>query len=66
MNRKSRERLNVAKVLSEFRKAEKSSAHRQGTFKIKAPFEEALNTILKARPEPKLPNRRMKRKERAS
>src|SRR2546425_13333294 len=40
--------LCVGRVLAEFHKAEKSTAPRKGTFKIAAPFEEALDTILKA------------------
>jgi hypothetical protein len=31
-----------------------SSSHRKGTFKIDSPFEKALDTILKAKPDPKL------------
>jgi len=50
MKRKTDDRLNVAKVMEEFQKAEESSSHRNGTFKIDAPFEKALDTILKAKP----------------
>jgi hypothetical protein len=53
MNRKSGERLNVAKVMEDFQKAEESSSHRNGTFKIDAPFDKALETILKSKPDPK-------------
>jgi hypothetical protein len=45
--------LSVGKVLAEFRKAEKSSAHRKGTFKIDMPFEDALKVVARAKPEPK-------------
>lgn len=47
MNRKSGNRLNIQKVLTDFEKAEKSTAHRKGSFKIEGPFEKALETILK-------------------
>jgi hypothetical protein len=47
---KTDDRLNVAKVMEEFKKAEESSSHRNGTFKIDAPFEKALDTILNAKP----------------
>jgi hypothetical protein len=46
-------RLSVKKVLSEFQKAENSPGRRKGTFKIDAPFEDALDRILKAKPAPK-------------
>lgn len=52
MGRKSNT-ISVEKVLAEFHKAENSTAHRKGTFKIDAPFDDALNKILKAKPEPK-------------
>ncbi len=52
MGRKSRERLSLQKVLGDFRKTEESPAHRKGTFKIDARFEEALNTIPKVKPQP--------------
>jgi hypothetical protein len=45
--------LNVQKVLREFQKSEESPPHHKGTFKIDKPFDEALNTILKAGPEAK-------------
>jgi hypothetical protein len=45
--------LNVAKVMDEFKKQEESPSRRNGTFKINAPFDKALDTILKAKPEPK-------------
>jgi hypothetical protein len=48
--------LNVAKVLEDFRKAEESTAHRKGTFKIDKPFDEALDIILKAKPDKKTKN----------
>lgn len=44
-------RLDVEKILEDFDKEEKSKSHRKGTFKIDKPFEEALDTILKAKPE---------------
>jgi len=34
--------LGVRKVVNEFQKEEKSTAHRKGTFKIDKPFEETL------------------------
>jgi len=43
-------RFDVAKVMEEFQKSEESPLHRNGTFKIDAPFEKALDTILKAKP----------------
>ena len=52
------EGLDVDKVIQEFQKAEESSSGRNGTFKIDAPFEKALDTILKAKPEPKKPKTR--------
>ena len=52
MNRKTKDRLDVAKVIEDFKKSEESSSHRNGTFKIEKPFEEALDTILKTKPEP--------------
>jgi len=47
--------LDVAKVIEDFQKSEESSGHRNGTFKINAPFEKALDTILKAKPVVKKP-----------
>ncbi len=61
MNRKSRLRLNVQKVLADFQKVEESSSHRKGTFKITAPFEEALETILRVKPNPQRNQRRRKK-----
>ena len=58
MSRKNRpsdnvsDTINVARILEEFEKSEKSPSHRKGTFKIAKPFDEALQTILKAKPEP--------------
>ena len=46
-------KLDVRKVLEEFQKAEESPAHHIGTFKIDAPLEKALDTIIKAKPGPK-------------
>lgn len=48
--RKPNEQLDVVKVMEDFQKTEESSSHRNGTFKIDKPFEEALETILKSRP----------------
>jgi len=53
MSKKTTGRLDVAKVMEDFQKAEESSSRRNGTFKIEKPFEEALETILKSKPEPK-------------
>jgi len=39
--------------MEEFQKSEESSSSRNGTFKIESPFEKALDTILKAKPEAK-------------
>jgi hypothetical protein len=46
--------------MEDFQKVEQSSSHRNGTFKINAPFEKALDAILKAKPEVR---RHRKRKE---
>ena len=43
-------RLNVEKIIEEFEKSEQTSGHRNGTFKIEKPFDEALDTILKVKP----------------
>ncbi len=56
--RRKTQNLSVKKVLAEFRKAENSTAHRKGTFKIDVPFEDALKAIAKAKPEPKAWNRK--------
>jgi hypothetical protein len=37
--------------MQEFQKAEGSPSHRKGTFKIDKPFEEALDIVLKAKPQ---------------
>lgn len=50
--KRSKTDLDVGKVLEEFQKAEESSSGPNGTFKINAPFEKALDTILKAKPKP--------------
>ncbi len=52
-SKKRRGSLNVERIMNEFNESEKSPAHRKGTFKIEAPFDQALNTILKSKPEPK-------------
>lgn len=46
-------KLNVEKVLKEFRQYEESSGHRKGTFKLDVPFEQAVKKISKAKPESK-------------
>jgi hypothetical protein len=46
-------KLDVRKLLEEFQKAEESPARHNGTFKIDAPFENALDTIIKAKPDSK-------------
>ena len=51
--RKTGDRLNVAKVMEDFKKSQDSSSHRSGILKIDAPFEKALDTILEAKPDPK-------------
>lgn len=58
MSRKTDARLNVAKVMEDFEKSSESSSHHKGTFKMEKAFEEALDTILKAKPE--LKNRKVK------
>lgn len=45
--------LNVAEVVEQFEKEENSPAHHNGTFKIKATFEKALDVIVKAPHQPK-------------
>lgn len=52
MGRKS-SNLNVVQVMEDFAKHEKTSTHRNGTFKIEAPFEKAIDAILKAKAAPK-------------
>lgn len=42
--------LSINKVWTQFQKEEASSGHREGTFKIDKPFEEALAAILKTKP----------------
>lgn len=41
--------LDVNRVIKEFDKSEHSETHRRGTFKIEAPFDKALNTVLKSK-----------------
>ena len=41
--------LDVKKVIEQFQKAEASTAHRKGTFKISLPFEDALKKIVKTK-----------------
>jgi len=45
--------LDIVKIMEEFQKAEESPSGRTGTFKINKPFDEALDMILKTKPEPK-------------
>jgi hypothetical protein len=47
-SKRTNETLDIEKLLSDFQKAEESSSHRNGTFKIEKPIDEALDTILKA------------------
>lgn len=42
--------LNVKEIIQLAQKAEESKAHRKGTFKIEAPFDKALDSILKSKP----------------
>lgn len=53
--------IDVEEVLKEFREYEESSGRRKGTFKIDAPFDEALKKILKAKPKAKRPHDSTKR-----
>ena len=53
MAHKQHEPLDIKRIVEDFERAEGSSGHRRGTFKIDAPFEKALDTILKAKPQPK-------------
>ena len=55
MSKKTDDRLDVAKVMEDFQREEESPSHRKGAFKIERPFDEALDTILKAKPEPRKP-----------
>ena len=43
----------VGKVMEDFQKAEESPFDRSGTFKIEKPFDEALDTILKIKLQPR-------------
>lgn len=45
--------LDVSKIVGELAQQEDSYAHRHGSFKIDAPFERALDTILKSKAEAK-------------
>lgn len=56
--RKPGEALDIRKLMSQFHKSAESQSHRKGSFKIEAPFERALDTILKVNPGPKKPNRK--------
>jgi hypothetical protein len=55
---KKQSKLNVEEAMAEFLKSEESSPHRKGTFKIDAPFEDALKIIVKATPDSKKTNPR--------
>ena len=48
--------LKSNKVLRRFDETEKSTAHHKSSFEINAPFEKALDAILKVKPEQKKPN----------
>ena len=50
---KLNQRLDIQKIVKEFNQSEQESNGRKGTFKIDAPFDEAVKSILKAKPEPK-------------
>ena len=50
MNRKTSD-LDVPKVMEEFKKYEESPVHRKDAFKINASFDEALEKIVKTKPE---------------
>jgi len=52
---KNQDKLNVGEVMKQFRELEESPMPHKGTFKINAPFEKAIDTILKAQPDPKKP-----------
>ena len=43
--------LDVDKILRDFKKSELLSQHRTGTFKIDAPFEEAVKSVATAKQE---------------
>jgi len=43
--------INVKKIIDEFQKDEGTPSKRKGTFKINSRFEEAMKSILKAKPE---------------
>lgn len=49
MVRRTDNHLEVANVMEGFQKSEESSSHRNGTFKIEKPFDEAIDTILPRR-----------------
>lgn len=48
---KSKQSLNIKEVMKQFERQEDSKSPHKGTFKIDAPFDKALKTILKAKPE---------------
>ena len=50
---KDKQQLNMKQLLEKFKEQEESSVRRKGTFKIDTPFEEAVKSILKAKPHPK-------------
>lgn len=47
---RNKSHLDTAKIVKAFQKSESSTAHHKGTFKINAPFEKALETVLKSKP----------------
>jgi len=47
---KRKEELDVSRVIHEFEKLEQSKDLRKGAFKIDAPFEEAVKSITKVKP----------------
>jgi hypothetical protein len=49
MKAKTRKEIEIRKIVKEFERSESSKAHRKGTFKIEAPFEKALDTVLKSK-----------------
>jgi hypothetical protein len=51
--RKSSDKLKISDIMRKFKEAEESPPHHSGTFKIDAPFEDAVKSILKASPKQK-------------
>jgi hypothetical protein len=48
MSKTQKTKLDTDKIMREFQQVENSEAHRRGTFKVEAPFEKAVDTILKS------------------